>query len=74
MKDEEIKKYLGKKVKITLANCYRETYKGILKVGYIKLGSEWVGTGYHLERKEYDLGFKKSYIKKIEVIEDEKNN
>ena len=73
MKDEEIKKYLGKKVIITFKDGNKNV--GVLSRGYTKLGNDWLGAGYHLRCiKKYDFGFKNSHIKKIEVIEDEKNN
>lgn len=67
MNDELIRPFLNKNVKITFKD--NESQKGLLKIGYVKLGNEWKGTGYHLEMLNYDFGFKKSHIKKIEVLE-----
>ena len=59
---------MGKIVKITFRD--EEVKKGLLKTGYVKIGDDWKGIGYHLENvnNSYDLGFKKSYVKKIEVV------
>lgn len=67
MKDEDIKKFLNKNVKVIFKD--NTEYKGYLKEGIINYGNKWIGKGYHLERYEDGaLCFKKSYIKKIEII------
>ena len=68
LKDEKIKIFLEKIVKITFQD--ERVRKGTLKTGYVKVGDDWKGIGYHLENvnDSYDLGFKKSYVKKIEVV------
>lgn len=59
--------YIGKKVKITFYD--NEVHIGTLAKGDTCYGfNKWIGKGYHLEEKR--LGFKKSYVKKIEVLED----
>lgn len=65
MKAEQLDKYLGQMVKITFFD--KTTEIGILGRGDW-FAMAWYGTGYHLERPNDDLGFKKSHVKKIEKI------
>lgn len=68
MTEKQINKYIGKKVKITFIDNY--TCTGTLAKGEIYYGFNWVENGYHLEEKR--LGFKKSHVKKVEVLENDK--
>lgn len=64
MKDEKLDLYIGKKVIITFYD--NEKCSGTLGKGSINYDNEWQGKGYHLE--EIRLGFRKTHVKKVEVI------
>lgn len=67
MKDVEIEPFIGKKVKLTFSD--KEVINGVLGKGYLHFNCEWIGKGYHLIGNNGDTyGFKKSHIKKIEVL------
>lgn len=67
MTEKQMNKYIGKKVKITFFD--NDICIGTLAKGETYYDFNWVEKGYHLEEKR--LGFKKSHVKKIEVLENE---
>ena len=67
MIDEQMTDFVGKKVKITFTD--NEVIIGTLAKGDTYYNFNWNGKGYHIDEKR--LGFKKSHVKKIEVLKGE---
>ena len=72
MTSEKLDKYLGQKVEITFFDNTTEI--GVLERGD-RFGFDkshkitYGGKGYHIERLGSILGFKKSHVKKIKIVE-----